>query len=141
HTYAYALRHELRQVTDIILIVEIRDVESLSIALTAANTGHLVVSTLHTSDAVQSIQRILSYYAPHEQDEVRRTIADNLRAVISQRLLPRASGQGRVAAVEVMINTGTIKTYITDPEKTALIREAIKEGVSTYQMQSFDQAL
>ncbi len=141
HSFAHALRHVLRQDPDIILIGEIRDVETLSIALTAANTGHLVVTTLHTADAVQSIQRILSYYAPHEQDEVRRTIADNLRAVISQRLLPRAGGQGRVAAVEVMINTATIKTYITDADKTSLIREAIKEGVTQYRMQSFDQAL
>jgi twitching motility protein PilT len=141
HSFAHALRHVLRQDPDIILIGEIRDVETLSIALTAANTGHLVVTTLHTADAVQSIQRILSYYPPHEQDEIRRTVADNLRAVISQRLLPRAGGQGRVAAVEVMINTGTIRTYILDPAKTPLIRDAIQDGVSQYKMQSFDQAL
>ena len=141
HSFSHALRHVLRQDPDIIMIGEIRDVETLSIALTAANTGHLVVSTLHTADAVQSIQRILSYFAPHEQDEIRRTLADNLQAVVSQRLLPRAGGRGRVAAIEVMINTPTIRTYIGDPGKTELIQEAIQEGVTQYRMQSFDQAL
>src|SRR5207249_9479228 len=93
------------------------------------------------SDAVQSVQRILSYYAPHEQEEIRRTLADNLRAVISQRLVPRVGGQGRLPAVEVMINTDMIKEYIIAPEKTVLIRRAIQEGATQYKMQSFDQAL
>jgi twitching motility protein PilT len=140
-SFSHGLRHVLRQDPDVIMIGEIRDVDTLSIALTAANTGHLVISTLHTADAVQSIQRIVSYFAPHEQEEIRRVVADNLRAVISQRLLPRAGGQGRVAAFEVMINTPTVKDYITDPNKTGLIREAIQDGVTQYQMQSFDQAL
>jgi twitching motility protein PilT len=141
HSFAHALRHILRQDPDIIMIGEIRDVETLTNALSAANTGHLVITTLHTADAVRSIQRILTYYPPHEQDEIRRVLADNLRAVISQRLLPQMSGHGRLPAVEVMINTGAIKDYIVNPEKTGLIRNAIQEGVTQYQMQSFDQAL
>ncbi len=140
-SFQSGLRHVLRQDPDIILIGEIRDKETLSIALTAANTGHLVITTLHTMDAVQSIQRVLSYYAPHEQDEIRRVLASNLRAVLSQRLVPRASGQGRVAAVEIMVNTPTIRDLITDPGKTSNIRQAIQDGVSQYGMQSFDQAL
>jgi twitching motility protein PilT len=141
HSFHDGLRHVLRQDPDIIMIGEIRDRETLSIALTAANTGHLVITTLHTMDAVQSIQRILAYYDPHEQDEVRRILSGNLKAVVSQRLVPRIGGQGRVAAVEVMINTPTIKEYILDPNKTSNIRQAIQEGVTQYSMQSFDQAL
>ena len=141
HTFAHALRHVLRQDPDIIMIGEIRDQESLTIALNAANTGHLVISTLHTSDAVQSIQRILTFYEPHEQDEIRRVLSDNLRAVVSQRLLPRVGGQGRLPAVEIMVNTGTIKDYILDPAKTALIKDAIQTGATQYKMQSFDQAM
>ncbi|MEO6463316.1 MAG: PilT/PilU family type 4a pilus ATPase [Candidatus Eisenbacteria bacterium] len=141
HSFHHGLRHVLRQDPDIIMIGEIRDVETLTIALTAANTGHLVITTLHTMDAIQSIQRILSYYAPHEQDEIRRVLSGNLRAVISQRLVQRIGGQGRVAAVEVMVNTPTIKDYILDVNKTGLIRAAIQEGVTQYGMQSFDQAL
>jgi twitching motility protein PilT len=141
HSFHHGLRHVLRQDPDIIMIGEIRDVETLTIALTAANTGHLVITTLHTMDAVQSIQRILSYYAPHEQDEIRRVLSGNLRAVVSQRLVPRIGGQGRVAAVEIMVNTPTIKDYILDVNKTSQIRQAIQEGVTQYGMQSFDQAL
>ena len=141
HSLQNGLRHVLRQDPDVIMIGEIRDVETLSIALTAANTGHLVITSLHTMDSVQSIQRILSYYAPHEQDEVRRILAGNLRAVISQRLVPRIGGGGRMPAVEIMVNTPTIKDYITDSNKTSLIRQAIQEGVTQYGMQSFDQAL
>ena len=141
HTFGHALRHVLRQDPDIIMIGEIRDEESLTIALNAANTGHLVISTLHTSDAIQSIQRILTFYEPHEQDEIRRVLADNLRAVVSQRLLPRTGGQGRLPAVEIMINTPTIRDYILDPAKTSLIRDSIQSGASQYKMQSFDQAM
>lgn len=141
HTFSHALRHVLRQDPDIIMIGEIRDVESLTIALNAANTGHLVVSTLHTADAIQSIQRILTFFEPHEQIEIRRVLADNLRAVISQRLLARVGGQGRLPAVEIMINTATIRDYILDPAKTVLIRDAIQSGATQYKMQSFDQAL
>ncbi len=141
HSFHDGLRHVLRQDPDVIMIGEILDRETLNIALTAANTGHLVITTLHTIDSVQSVQRILSYYAPHEQEEVRRNLADNLRAVISQRLVPRIGGQGRVPAIEILVNTPTVKDYIIDPDKTSLVRQLIKEGVSQYGMQSFDQAL
>ncbi len=141
HSFAHALSHVLRQDPDIIVIGEVRDLETLNVALNAANTGHLVITTLHTADAVQSIQRMLTYYPPHEHDEIRRILADNLRAVISQRLLPVIGGKGRLPAVEVMVNTGTIKEYIIDPVKTPLIREAIQTGATQYKMQSFDQAL
>jgi len=141
HTFQEGLRHVLRQDPDVILIGEIRDKETLSIALTAANTGHLVVTTLHTMDAVQSIQRILSYYSPYEQEEVRRVLAENLKAVISQRLVPRIGGQGRVAAIEIMVNTPTISDMIIDADKTSMIRLSIQDGVTQYGMQSFDQAL
>ena len=141
HSFAHALRHVLRQDPDIIMVGEIRDLETLNISLMAANTGHLVLSTLHTADAVQTINRILSNYSPHEQEEVRRVLADNLRAVISQRLIRRVSGKGRVAAVEVMITTDTIKDLIADGSRTPQIRQVIQEGVTQYRMQSFDQAL
>jgi twitching motility protein PilT len=141
HTFADALRHILRQDPDVILLGEIRDRETMSIALMAADTGHLVLSTLHTIDAAQTVNRIISFYAPHQHDEVRYLLANTLQAVISQRLLPRASGKGRVPAVEVMINTPTIKEYLMDPEKTSLIRSAIHEGVTQYGMQTFDQSL
>ena len=140
-SFQEGLRHILRQDPDIIMIGEIRDKETLTIALTAANTGHLVITTLHTMDAVQSIQRVLSYYAPHEQDEIRRVLSSNLRAVISQRLVPRALGQGRVAAIEILVNTPTVRDLIIDPTKTSQIRNTIADGVSQYGMQSFDQAL
>ena len=141
HTFHDGLRHVLRQDPDVIMIGEIRDRETLTIALTAANTGHLVLTTLHTIDAVQSVQRILSYYAPHEQEEVRRNLADNLRAIVSQRLVPRIGGQGRVPAIEILVNTPTVKDFIIDPDKTSQVRQLIQEGVSQYGMQSFDQAL
>ena len=140
-SFHHGLRHVLRQDPDVILIGEVRDRESLSIALTAANTGHLVLSTLHTIDSVQTIQRILSFFAPHEQEEIRRVLADNLRAIISQRLVPRIGGHGRVPAVEILVNTPTVKDYILEPVKTPMIRQLIQEGVSQYGMQSFDQAL
>ena len=107
----------------------------------AADTGHLVFSTLHTIDAAQTVNRIISFYAPHQHDEIRYLLASTLQAVISQRLLPLASGKGRVPAVEVMINTPTIKEYLLDKEKTPQIRTAIHEGVTQYGMQTFDQSL
>ena len=141
HSFHHGLRNILRQDPDVVLIGEIRDRESLDTALTAANTGHLVLTSLHTIDAVQSIQRILSYYAPHEQNEVRRTLADNLVGIVSQRLVGKIGGQGRVPAVEIMINTPSAKDYILDPNKTSLIRKLVQEGVTQYGSQSFDQAL
>ncbi len=141
HTFAHALRHILRQDPDIIMIGEIRDTETLTVALDAANTGHLVLTTLQAADAVQSIQRILAFYPPTEQNEIRRLLADNLHGVISQRLLPLIGGQGRLPAVEVVINTGATKEYIIDPAKTALIRQAIQAAAGPDKMQSFDQAV
>jgi twitching motility protein PilT len=107
----------------------------------AADTGHLVLSTLHTTDVVQTIQRIVSFYPPHQHDEVRLSLASNLRAVICQRLVPRADGQGRVPAVEVMINTQTIKDHILNPDKTQMIHQVLAEGFTQYHTQTFDQSV
>jgi len=135
------LRYVLRQDPDIILVGEIRDLETMSTALMAADTGHLVMSTLHTTDVTQTLQRIISFYPPHQHDEIRLSISSNLRAVVSQRLIPRADGAGRVPAVEVMVSTPTIREYILNPEKVPLIRTAVAEGVTQYGMQTFDQSV
>jgi twitching motility protein PilT len=140
-TFGDALRHILRQDPDVILLGEIRDRETMSIGLTAADTGHLVLSTLHTIDAAQTVNRIISFYPPHQHDEVRFLLATSLAAVISLRLIPRASGKGRVPAVEVMVNTPTIREYLLDPSKTLQIKGAIHEGLAQYGMQTFDQSL
>jgi twitching motility protein PilT len=139
-SFAEGLRHILRQDPDIILVGEIRDRETMETALMAADTGHLVLSTLHTTDAVQTVQRVISFFPPHQHEEVRRSLALNLRSVICQRLVPR-NGGGRVPAVEVMVNTPTIREYLADPDKLHDIRNAIEEGVTQYGMQTFDQAL
>ena len=135
------LKYVLRQDPDIILVGEIRDLETMNTALMAADTGHLVMSTLHTTDCVQTIQRIVSFYPPHQHEEVRLSLASNLRAVICQRLTPRVDGQGRAPAVEVMINTPTIKDYILSQDKTALIHQALAEGFTQYHTQTFDQSV
>lgn len=135
------LKYILRQDPDIILIGEIRDAETMKVAIMAADTGHLVMSTLHTPDAAQTINRIISFFPLHEHDEVRYLLASNLTAVVCLRLVPHKSGQGRVPAVEMMINTGTISEYIMDQTKTPMIHKAIQEGVNQYGMQTFDQAL
>ena len=135
------LRYVLRQNPDIILVGEVRDLETMSTALMAADTGHLVFSTLHTTDVVQTIQRIISFYPPHQHDEVRMSIASNLRAVICQRLIPRSDGAGRVPACEVMVNTQTIKEFILNPDKLPMIQSAVAEGVTQYGMQTFDQSV
>jgi twitching motility protein PilT len=140
-SFGEALRHILRQDPDVILISEIRDADSMKVALTAADTGHLVLSTLHTIDATQTISRIISFFPPHQHQEIRYLLASTLQAIISQRLIPDITGTRRYPAVEVMINTSTIREYIVDPEKTVLIRQAIQEGFVQYQMQTFDQAL
>jgi len=140
-SYADALRYVLRQDPDVILIGEIRDAESMKVALTAADTGHLVLSTMHTTDATQTISRIISFFPPHQQQEIRYLVASTLQAVISQRLVADADGLRRYPACEVMINTGTIKECIRDAEKTVMIRQAIQEGFIQYQMQTFDQSL
>jgi twitching motility protein PilT len=136
-----ALRHILRQDPDVIMIGEIRDRETMEIALTAADTGHLVLSTLHTIDATQTVNRVISFFEPHQHQEIRYLLASTLVAVISQRLIRAVDGRSRVAAVEVMVSTGSIREYIKDPEKSPLIRQAIQEGVVQYGMQTFDQAL
>jgi len=135
------LRYVLRQDPDIILVGEIRDLETMSTALMAADTGHLVMSTLHTTDVTQTLQRIISFYPPHQHDEIRLSISSNLRAVVSQRLIARKDGAGRVPAVEVMVSTPTIREYILNPEKVPLIRSAVAEGVTQYGMQTFDQSV
>ena len=136
-----ALRHILRQDPDVILIGEIRDALTMEIALMAADTGHLVFSTLHTVDATQTINRVISFFPPHQHQEIRYMLASTLQAVIAQRLIPLKEGEGRVPAVEVMIVTSAIREYIIDPEKASLMQQAIREGVSSHGMQSFDQSL
>jgi twitching motility protein PilT len=136
-----ALRHILRQDPNCIMIGEIRDAETMEIALKAADTGHLVLSTLHTVDAPQTINRIISFFPPHHHQEIRYLLASTLQAVISQRLVRRADGAGRVAAVEVLVTTGTVRECIINPEKTPLLTQVMREGVTTHQMQTFDQAL
>lgn len=136
-----ALRHILRQDPDVIMIGEIRDRETMEIALTAADTGHLVLSTLHTIDATQTVNRIISFFEPHQHQEVRYLLASTLQSVISQRLIRTADGHGRLPAVEVLISTATVRDCIREPEKTAMIPQAIQDGVTQYGMQTFDQAL
>ncbi len=140
-SFAQALRRVLRQDPDVILIGEIRDLDTLDTALKAADTGHLVFSTLHTTDATQTINRILSFYPPHQQNEVRFALANALAAVISLRLVPRADKPGRVPACEVLINTAAVREQIRDMSKTLNIPDLIKEGTVQYGMQSFDQSL
>ncbi|UCF06208.1 MAG: type IV pilus twitching motility protein PilT [bacterium] len=136
-----ALRHILRQDPDVILVGEIRDALTMEIVLMAADTGHLVFSTLHTVDATQTINRVISFFPPHQHQEIRYLLSSTLQAVIAQRLIPKKDGKGRVPAVEVMVVTSTIREYIIDPEKMSLIQQAIREGVSSHGMQSFDQSL
>jgi twitching motility protein PilT len=140
-SYHAGLKYILRQDPDVILIGEIRDQETMKVAIMAADTGHLVLSTLHTPDASQTINRIISFFPLQEHAEVRYLLTSNLAAVVSQRLIPHASGQGRVPAVEVMVNTATIKEYILDAAKTTMIPKAIQEGYGQYGMQTFDQHL
>ena len=140
-SFAQALRRVLRQDPDVILIGEIRDLDTLDTALKAADTGHLVFSTLHTTDATQTINRVLSFYPPHQQNEVRYALSSALAAVISQRLVPRSDRPGRVPACEVLINTAAVREQIRDISKTLNIPDLIKEGTVQYGMQSFDQSL
>src|SRR3982751_2935124 len=140
-SFAQALRSALRQDPDVILVGEMRDFETIETGLTAAETGHLVFSTLHTLDATETINRIIAVFPPHQQKQVRLQLASVLRAVISQRLLPRADGDGRAPAVEVMISTPFIRDCIVDKDKTHLIHGAIAAGTSQYGMQTFDQSI
>ena len=139
-SYARALKRVLRQDPDIILIGEIRDSESAQIALSAAETGHLVLSTLHTLDATETINRMIDLFPPHERMQVRAMLAGTLKGIIGQRLIRTKDGKGRAAACEIMITTGRIRDFITDPDQTGQIQTAISEG-EYYGMQTFDQAL
>ncbi len=140
-SFAEAMRSSLRQDPDVILVGEMRDLETIETALIAAETGHLVLSTLHTLDAAETISRIISVFPPFQQKSIRIQIASLLKAVISQRLMKEANGNGRVPAVEVLISTPLIRDYILNEEKTAQIRDAIAAGTSQYGMQTFDQSL
>ncbi len=140
-SFSTALRSSLRQDPDVILVGEMRDFETIDIALTAAETGHLVLSTLHTVDATETITRIVSMYPPYQQKQIRLQLATILKGIISQRLLPMADGKGRVPAVEVLVSTAHIRECIIDRDRTKEIEEAIAKGYHTYGMQTFDQSL
>jgi twitching motility protein PilT len=140
-SFGHALRAALRQDPDVILVGEMRDLETVETALHAAETGHLVFSTLHTLDATETINRIIAVFPPHQQRQVRIQLSAVLKAALSQRLLPRADGLGRVAAVEVMVSTALIRDCIIDKDKSSMIQGAIAAGTSQYGMQTFDQAI
>jgi twitching motility protein PilT len=140
-SFGTALRHVLRQDPDVILIGEVRDQETLDVALKAADTGHLVFSTLHTTDATQTINRVISFYPPHQHQEIRSLLSTALAAVVCLRLVPRKDGKGRVPAAEVLINTAAVADNIRDIEKQLNIPDLIAEGTEAYGMQSFDQSL
>jgi len=140
-SFGSALRHVLRQDPDVILIGEIRDMETLDTALKAADTGHLVFSTLHTTDATQTINRVISFFPPHQHDEVRHLLSTAMQAVVSLRLVPRKDAKGRVPAAEVLINTAAVAENIRDLTKSLSIPDLIAEGSIQYGMQSFDQSL
>src|SRR5512143_1574342 len=140
-SFGQALKSALRQDPDVILVGEMRDLETIETALTAAETGHLVMSTLHTLDATETINRIVSVFPPYQQKQVRLQLASVLKAVISQRLVPRADGKGRVAAVEVLKNTARVRELIGDKDRTKELHDCIAKGFTTYGMQTFDQSL
>lgn len=139
--FAEALRGSLRQDPDVILVGEMRDLETIETALLAAETGHLVLSTLHTLDAAETITRIITAFPPYQQKSIRIQLAGLLKAIISQRLMKSASGTGRVPAVEVLISTPLVRDCILHEDRTSSIRDAIAAGTSQYGMQTFDQSL
>ena len=140
-SFSRALRAALRQDPDVILVGEMRDVETIEIAMLAAETGHLVLSTLHTTDAVETINRIISVFPAERQQHTRLQLASVLNGVIAQRLLPRADARGMIPAVEVMVTTARVRELIEEPTRTNEINQAIAEGRNPYGMISFDQAL
>jgi len=140
-SFSEALRGALRQDPDIIMVGEMRDMETIEIALLAAETGHLVFSTLHTIDAMETINRIVSVFPPYQQKQIRLQLAGVVKAIVSQRLIPTKDGRGRVPAAEVMVSTSRIRECIEDKEKTKEILEAIAKGHTTYGMQTFDQSI
>lgn len=140
-SFSKALRQALRQDPDVILVGEMRDFETIQTSLVAAETGHLVLSTLHTIDATETINRIIAVFPPYQHKQVRMQLSSVLKAIISMRLMPKADGRGRVPAVEVLIATATIKDCILDPDKTKTIPDVIAQGTILYGMQTFDQSL
>jgi twitching motility protein PilT len=140
-SFNIGLRAALREDPDTVLVGEMRDTETIDIALKAAETGHLLFSTLHTQNAVKTINRIISVFPPEEQEMVRVRLAESLQALVSQRLLPRKDGRGRIAAVEVMIATSTIRDLILEPERTNEVADLIASGRDQYGSQTFDQHL
>jgi twitching motility protein PilT len=140
-SFAKALRAALRQDPDVILVGEMRDLETTEIGITAAETGHLVLSTLHTTDAMETVNRIVSLYPPHQQAQARLQLCTALKAVISQRLVARADGKGMVPAIEILVSTARVRELIADPKRTREIHDAIAQGRETYGMISFDQSL
>jgi twitching motility protein PilT len=140
-SFGQALKSALRQDPDVILVGEMRDLETIETALTAAETGHLVMSTLHTLDATETINRIISAFPPYQQKQVRLQLGSVLKSVISQRLVPRADGKGRVPAIEVLLATGRVRELIEDKDRTKEIPDAIAQGHQTYGTQTFDQSL
>lgn len=139
-SYATALRAALRQDPDVILVGELRDLETVEIALAAAETGHLVLATLHTLDAPETINRLVSFFEPHHQSQIRLQLGSVLRAILSQRLVPTKTG-GRIAAVEIMINTGTISECIIDSARVKEIPDHIAKGTGQYGTQTYDQSI
>jgi len=139
--FANALRAALRQDPDVILVGEMRDFETIETAITAAETGHLVLSTLHTLDATETINRIISVFPPYQQKQVRLQLSSILKAVVSQRLVPKADGKGRVPALEVMVSTARVRECVADKDRTKELHDAIAKGFTTYGMQTFDQSL
>jgi twitching motility protein PilT len=140
-SFSRALKSALREDPDVILVGEMRDLETIEIAMTAAETGHLVMSTLHTLDAPETITRVVSAFPPYQQKQVRLQLGSILKAVISQRLVPRADGRGRVAAVEIMRTSARVRELIEDKDRTKELHDAISQGVTTYGTQTFDQSL
>ncbi|MFN8008222.1 MAG: type IV pilus twitching motility protein PilT [Terriglobia bacterium] len=140
-SFGEALRSAFRQDPDVLLVGEMRDLETIQTALVAAETGHLVLSTLHTLDATETIHRIIAVFPPHQQKQIRLQLASVLRAVVSLRLVRKADGLGRVPAVEVLVSTEFVRDCIINQDKTRMIREAIAGGTSQYGMQTFDQSI
>jgi twitching motility protein PilT len=138
--FSIALRAAMRQDPDVILVGEMRDAETVKAALAAAETGHFVMSTLHTTNAQETIARIIDFFPPHEQKQVRLSLAGSLRGIVCQRLVPRADGQGRCLTMEVCVNTGRVADAIADPDKTNTLTDLISEG-GFYGMHTFDQHL
>jgi twitching motility protein PilT len=140
-SFSAALRYAFRQDPDIILVGEIRDGDTMNIALTAADTGHLVLTTLHTLNTIETISRIISFFPPHQHQQIRLLLGGTLKAIICQRLLPRADSPGRVPAVEVLVSSASIREAIITPEKTNTIMDLVESGTIQYGMQSFDQSI